>query len=152
MLGGEDPVVFSHVVLVLQKAQDVVDFMEQILHSPPYSSTSVIIVSDLAQKREVMRLAPSSDYDRLAQERRVRFIFKPLKPSKIGVIFDPQKEREMSTDRGQDSVQQVAVSQKQVFEEMKRRLGDKGYRVLLVEDNATNQMVSASSHLPRSVC
>lgn len=149
MLGGENPVIFSHVVLVLQNAQDAVDIMERILQSPSHSSTSVVVISDLARKREIMRLAPSHDYDKLTKERRVRFIFKPLKPSKIGVIFDPQKEREMSTDRGRDSVQQVAVSQKQVFEEMKRRLGDKGHRVLMVEDNATNQMVRASEHIAR---
>ena len=44
-------------------------------------------------------------------------------------------DNESSTDRNQDTAQQVVVSQKLVFEELKTRLGDKGHRVLLVEDN-----------------
>ncbi|KAK4930627.1 hypothetical protein LTR28_011633 [Elasticomyces elasticus] len=88
-----------------------------------------------------MDQAPDYDYEQLIHGRRIRFIFKPLKPSKFAIIFDPRKEREMSTDRNQDSAQQVAVSQKQVFEEVTRRLGNKDKRVLLVEDNRVNQMV-----------
>ncbi|KAI6893251.1 hypothetical protein KC318_g12769 [Hortaea werneckii] len=47
----------------------------------------------------------------------------------------------MSTDRNQDSAQQVALTQKQVFEELGQRLSGKDKRVLLVEDNRVNQMV-----------
>jgi len=77
----------------------------------------------------------------LHDDRRLQFIYRPLKPSKFAVIFDPQKERESSTDRNQDSAQQVVVSQKLVFEELKRRVGGKGHKVLLVEDNKINQTV-----------
>ena len=142
MIGGDDPMIFSHVVLVLQSVPDIIAFMDQILSSPPHSTTQIILITDLSQRRKIMELASRTDYEDLAKERRIRFIFKPLKPSKFAVIFDPQKEREMSTDRNQDSAQQVAVSQKQVYEEMTRRLGGKGKRVLLVEDNRVNQMVS----------
>ncbi|RMY86576.1 hypothetical protein D0864_07046 [Hortaea werneckii] len=88
-----------------------------------------------------MELAPRYQYDKLAKERRLLFVFKPLKPSRFGAIFDPQREREMSTDRNQDSAQQVALTQKQVFEELGQRLSGKDKRVLLVEDNRVNQMV-----------
>lgn len=142
MIGGENPVIFSHVVLVLQEVVDIIAFMDQILNSPPHSQTQLVLITDLAQRRKIMEQAPKYDYDQLGKDRRIRFIFKPLKPSKFAVIFDPQKEREMSTDRNQDSAQQVAVSQKQVYEEMTRRLGNKDNRVLLVEDNRVNQMVS----------
>ncbi|KAJ9621591.1 hypothetical protein H2203_007078 [Taxawa tesnikishii (nom. ined.)] len=138
---GENPVIFSHVVLVLQEVVDIIAFMDQILNSPPHSQTQLVLITDLAQRRKIMEQAPKYDYDQLGKDRRIRFIFKPLKPSKFAVIFDPQKEREMSTDRNQDSAQQVAVSQKQVYEEMTRRLGNKDNRVLLVEDNRVNQMV-----------
>lgn len=90
-----------------------------------------------------MDKAPSPyKYDELSQQRRLRFVFKPLKPSRFASVFDPQKEREMSTDRNHDSAQQVALTQKQVFEGLTSRLGNKGKRVLLVEDNKTNQLVS----------
>ncbi|KAL2355187.1 histidine kinase HHK2p [Cryomyces antarcticus] len=141
MIGGEDPIIFTHVVLVLQEPEDIINFMEKVLFSAPHSATSLVVISDLNQKREIMKQAPEINYEQLIKDRRLRFIFKPLKPSKFAVVFDPQKEREMSTDRNQDSAQQVAVSQKQVFEDMTKRLGNKGKRVLLVEDNRVNQMV-----------
>lgn len=141
MMGGDDPMIFSHVVLVLQDVQEICAFMDQIYSSSAHSSTQVILITDLAQRRKIMEQSPRDDYEELSKQQRLRFIFKPLKPSKFAVIFDPRKEREMSTDRNQDSAQQVAVSQKQVYEEMTRRLKDKNKRVLLVEDNRVNQMV-----------
>lgn len=142
MIGGDDPMIFSHIVLVLQSVEEIVAFVQQVFTSPPHSATQLVLITDLSQRRKLLEQAPQYDYDQLAKDRRLQFIFKPLKPSKFAVIFDPQKEREMSTDRNQDSAQQVAVSQKQVYEEMKRRLGNKDKRVLLVEDNRVNQMVS----------
>ncbi|KAK3071086.1 hypothetical protein LTS18_014936, partial [Coniosporium uncinatum] len=141
MLGGDDPVIFTHVVLVLHETSDVITIVDQVLKSRVHTSTSIVIISDLVQKRAIMQSATYLDIDQLQKDRRVRFIFKPLKPSKLAYIFDPQKEREMSQDRNHDSAQQVAVSQKQLYEEMKKRLGNRGLRVLLVEDNKTNQMV-----------
>ncbi|KAK4996901.1 hypothetical protein LTR66_003578 [Elasticomyces elasticus] len=141
MIGGEDPITFTHIVLVLQDVTEIVAFMDQVLSLAAHSATSLVIITDLTQKRKIMDQAPDYDYEQLIHDRRIRFIFKPLKPSKFAVIFDPRKEREMSTDRNQDSAQQVAVSQKQVFEEVTRRLGNKDKRVLLVEDNRVNQMV-----------
>jgi PAS domain S-box-containing protein len=141
MIGGDDPVVFSHIVLVLQSVSEIVAFTQQIFSSPSHSSTQLVLITDLQQRRKLMEEAPEYDLDALSKQRRMLFIFKPLKPSKFASIFDPRKEREMSTDRNQDSAQQVAVSQKQVYEEMIRRLGNKDKRVLLVEDNRVNQMV-----------
>jgi len=142
MIGGEDPMIFSHVVLVLQSVEEIVAFVDQLQSSPPHATTQLVIITDLAQKRKLIEQSPSTNYEKLDQDNKVRFIFKPLKPSKFGVIFDPGKEREMSTDRNQDSAQQVALTQKQVYEEMKKRIGGRGRRVLLVEDNKVNQMVS----------
>ncbi|KAL6710565.1 hypothetical protein ACN47E_008613 [Coniothyrium glycines] len=141
MMGGDNPVLFTHVVLVLHDTAEVHAIMDQIYSSMAYGNTSVVVVSDPSQKKELMKEAPSYDYDQLATDRRLQFIYRPLKPSKFAVIFDPQKERESSTDRNQDSAQQVVVSQKLVFEELKRRVGSKGHKVLLVEDNKINQTV-----------
>ncbi|KAF2807996.1 uncharacterized protein BDZ99DRAFT_489542 [Mytilinidion resinicola] len=141
LIGGEDPVLFTHIVLVLGLSSDVIDFMNLVFKSSARASTSMIIISDTMQKREIMKDAPNYDYEELIRDRRLRFIYKPLKPSKFAVIFDPQKERDLSTDRNQDSAQQVAVTQKLVFEDLKNRLGNKGFRVLLVEDNFINQTV-----------
>lgn len=141
MIGGDNPVLFTHVVLVLHDTLEVIAIMDQILNSLVHSNTSIVVVSDPTQKKELMREAPAYNYDQLIADRRLQFIYRPLKPSKFAVIFDPQKERELSTDRNQDSAQQVVVNQKLVFSELKRRLGDKGHKVLLVEDNHINQTV-----------
>ena len=144
MLGGESPVVFSHIVLMLHEEHEIISLIDKVLSTPVHSNTTVVVITDLAQRRKIMELAPRYQYDKLAKERRLLFVFKPLKPSRFGAIFDPQREREMSTDRNQDSAQQVALTQKQVFEELGQRLSGKDKRVLLVEDNRVNQMVSKS--------
>lgn len=139
VLGGK-PLTFSHIVVVIQDVDQIVALMDQVFRSAS-TTTAIVLITDLAQRRRIMDKAPTFNYDQLVTERRLRFVFKPLKPSRFGLIFDPQKEREMSLDRNQDSAQQVAVNQKQVFEELTRRLGNKDKRVLLVEDNRVNQMV-----------
>ncbi|KAF2640198.1 autoinducer 2 sensor kinase/phosphatase-like protein luxQ [Massarina eburnea CBS 473.64] len=141
MIGGDNPVLFTHVVLVLHETFEVIAIMDQILNSMVHGNTAIVVVSDPTQKKELMKEAPAFNYDQLTLDRRLQFIYRPLKPSKFAVIFDPQKERELSTDRNQDTAQQVVFNQKLVFEELKRRLGDKGHKVLLVEDNHINQTV-----------
>ncbi|KAI9685451.1 MAG: hypothetical protein M1822_004582 [Bathelium mastoideum] len=138
---GPDPPTFSHIVLVLKEASEVMSFFDTIFRGGNPSSTSLVIICDLAQKREIMQHEHHYDFDQLTKDRRLRFIFKPLKPSKFAVVFDPQKEREVSTDRNQDSAQQVADKLAVVNAEMMNHLGNKGHRVLLVEDNRINQMV-----------
>jgi PAS domain S-box-containing protein len=146
MIGGDNPVLFTHVVLVLHDTAEVHAIMDQVFSSMIHGNTSVVVVSDPSQKKELMKEAPVYDYEQLHIDRRLQFIYRPLKPSKFAVIFDPQKERESSTDRNQDSAQQVVVSQKLVFEELKRRVGGKGHKVLLVEDNKINQTVCGLSN------
>jgi signal transduction histidine kinase len=141
MIGGDDPVLFTHVVLVLHDTAEVHAIMDQIFSSMNHGNTSIVVVSDPSQKKELMKEAPVYDYEQLFIDRRLQFVYRPLKPSKFAVIFDPQKERESSTDRNQDTAQQVVVTQKLVFEELKRRVGGKGHKVLLVEDNKINQTV-----------
>jgi PAS domain S-box-containing protein len=152
MVGGDDPVLFTHVVLVLHDTAEVHAIMDQIFSSVTHGNTSVVVVSDPSQKKELIKEAPGYDYDQLHLDRRLQFIYRPLKPSKFAVIFDPQKERESSTDRNQDTAQQVVVSQKLVFEELKRRVGGKGNKVLLVEDNKINQTVLYFVVIPCVFC
>lgn len=148
MLGGNEPVIFTHIVVVLQDVSEIAALLDQVLSSEAHHSTSIVVITDLAQRKKIVDHSPKYDYNALAKERRLLFVFKPLKPSRFAIIFDPRKEREMSTDRNQDSAQQVAVTQKQSWEELTKRLGNKDKRVLIVEDNKTNQLVSPPPHLP----
>ena len=141
MIGGADPILFTHVVSVLHESHDVVALMELVFRSSSQASTSLLIICDPTQKKKIKKAAPDFGYDKLVADHRLHFVYRPLKPSKLSSIFDPQKQRESSTDRNQDSAQQVAFNQKLVFEDLRRRLGNKGHRVLLVEDNHINQTV-----------
>lgn len=138
---ASDAVIFSHVVTVLQDVDQLIALMRRVLKSSRHSATCMVVITDLAQRRTIIERASEFDYKALEEQQRLLFIFKPLKPSRFGAIFDPQREREMSTDRSQDSAQQVALTQKQVFEQLTKRLGNRDKRVLLVEDNKVNQMV-----------
>ena len=142
MFEGEDAVVFTHIILVLRHVEEIIAFVDKVFSSPAHSGTSIVILTDLSQKRNILANSKQRyDYDQLRVEGRVRFVFKPLKTSKLAVVFDPQKEREHSTDVSQNNVQALAISQKQVFQALKQRLGGTDIRILLVEDNKTNQMV-----------
>jgi CheY-like chemotaxis protein len=140
MIGGVDPVIFTHIVLNLPSAEEIVTLIEQIMFiSLPH--TSIVVLSDPVQRQEVIKLASAYDYDQLAKDNRVRFIYKPVKPSRFAVIFDPDKERDLSTDRNRSSAQQQVATQKQNYLDVGKRLGNKGLKVLLVEDNLVNQKV-----------
>ena len=85
--------------------------------------------------------ATASKHDRLLSENSVTFISKPVKPSRFAVIFDPNKVQDLSIDRNPSTAQQMVESQKASYQEIERRMGNKGYKVLLVEDNPVNQKV-----------
>jgi nitrogen-specific signal transduction histidine kinase/CheY-like chemotaxis protein len=141
LIGGEDPVIFTHIVLNLSSPEEIIALMDQIFGSVQLPQTSIVILSDPVQRQAVMKLASDYDYDQLAKDSRVSFIYKPVKPSRFAVIFDPEKERDLSTDRNRSSAQQQVLNQKQNYLDVEKRLGNKGYKVLLVEDNAVNQKV-----------
>lgn len=139
--GGDDPVFFTHIVLNLGSPEEVVTMMDHILGSALLPHTSIVILSDPIQRQAVLKMATTYDYDQLAKENRVTFIYKPVKPSRFAVIFDPEKERDLSTDRSRSNVQQQAADQKQNYLDMEKRFGNKGHRILLVEDNPVNRKV-----------
>jgi PAS domain S-box-containing protein len=135
------PVRFSHLVVDLPAVAEITALLDFLLTSASLATTCAVIVTDVRQQREISAAAPYLDFKALAAQRRILFLFKPLKPSKMALVFDPQKTSELSTDRNQDSAQAVALSQKAIFEDLKSRLGGRGLKVLLVEDNKTSQMV-----------
>jgi PleD family two-component response regulator len=121
----------------IEDAEKLLEIVFKLSSSVP----SVIIISNMAQRKDFKTRNGHLDFEQLRKERRLQFIPKPVKPSRLAIIFDPEKSRELSTDQNQTSAQQIALSQKKVFEEMTRRLGNKDIKVLLVEDNRINQMV-----------
>ena len=140
-IGGDDPIHFTHIVLNLSSAEAIISVMDQITQSQKIDGTSIVVLSDSVQRQAVLKQATDTKYERLLSNSLVTFIYKPVKPSRFAVIFDPDKVRDLSTDRNRSTAQQMVESQKASYQEIERRMGNKGYRVLLVEDNLVNQKV-----------
>ena len=142
MIGGDDPVIFTHIVVNLGEANEVVAFVDQILDSMALPHTSILILADTKMRNGIKKQASGLDYAQLEQSSRLRFLHKPTKPSRFAENFDPLRERESSRDRNRSSAELQADRQKRVFVDMEKDMGHKGYRVLLVEDNLVNQKAS----------
>lgn len=140
LLKRDEPLLFSHIVLNTSHTNTVLALVERIFGKQS-TSTSVVVLSDLEQKKDILARHSKVDMAQLLKSRQLQFIPKPIKPSRLALIFDPGKERELSTDVNQSSAQEIAVSQRRVLDDMQKRLGGRGIRVLLVEDNKINQMV-----------
>lgn len=141
LIGGDDPIIFTHVVLNLGSTEEIVGLIEQIITSPALSQTTIVLLSDPVQRQEVIKMAAAHGHAQLGKGKQITFIYKPVKPSRFAVIFDPEKERDLSTDRNRSSAQLHVANQKQNYLDVGKRLGNKGLRVLLVEDNLVNQKV-----------
>lgn len=141
LISGDESVNFTHIVLNLGSAEEIVQLIDQLIVSVMLPQTSIVVLSDPVQRQEVIKLASAYDYDQMAKDNRLTFIYKPVKPSRFAVIFDPDKERDLSTDRNRSSAQQQVASQKQHYLDVGQRLGNKGLKILLVEDNLVNQKV-----------
>ncbi|RDA92250.1 hypothetical protein CP533_5694 [Ophiocordyceps camponoti-saundersi (nom. inval.)] len=137
---GDDATRFTHIVLNLALAEAILDVLQQIARSQKAKRTTILVLSDSVQRQAVLRLADETEHGRLLTDK-VTFIYKPVKPSRFAVIFDPDRERDLSTDRNRSTAQQMVENQKASYQEIERRMGNKGYKVLLVEDNPVNQKV-----------
>lgn len=138
LLGGDDPVVFTHVVVNLPNHEEIITLISQVLASPIHSLTTILVITNPTQRTVVIQGA-TAQCNQLSS--RLQFIYKPIKPSRFGTVFDPANERDASMDRNRDSAQQVVETQKKVFSRLEDEVGNRGYKVLLVEDNLVNQKV-----------
>ncbi|KAH7012633.1 uncharacterized protein B0I36DRAFT_399411 [Microdochium trichocladiopsis] len=140
LIGGHESVTFTHVVLNLSSAEEVIGVVDRIIESSG-GRTSVLVLSDSVQRQSVLKLASDPAHQQLLDEKRITFVYKPIKPSRFAVIFDPANERDLSVDLNRSSAAQMVESQKQNYIDVEKRIGNKGYRVMLVEDNPVNQKV-----------
>ncbi|KAI0200611.1 hsp90-like protein [Astrocystis sublimbata] len=140
LIGGHEAVTFTHVVINLCEADEILDITNRIAASSG-GRTTTVIMSDSVQRQAVLELASESGRPQPLADKHVLFVHKPVKPSRFAVIFDPAKERDVSTDLNRSTAAQMVESQKQSYLSVEKRIGDKGAKVLLVEDNPVNQKV-----------
>lgn len=141
LIGGHDPIKFTHIVINLGSAEAVLDLMDQLFKTQKADKTTILVLSDSVQRQAVLKLASSETHKKLLADNQISFIYKPVKPSRFAVIFDPDKVRDLSIDRNRSTAQQMVETQKASYLEIEKRMGNKGYKVLLVEDNPVNQKV-----------
>jgi PAS domain S-box-containing protein len=141
LIGGEDPVIFTHVVVNLPTPEEIITLMDLIRNSSMVGKATILILSDSVQRQAVLKQVAGTKHEELLSEKAVTYIYKPVKPSRLAVIFDPAKERDLSIDRNRSTAQKIVENQKQSYLEAEKRMGHKGYKVLLVEDNPVNQKV-----------
>jgi PAS domain S-box-containing protein len=145
-LKGEDSVRFTHIVVNLFSPEEIISLMDKIMGSPAaktLGNTTILILSDSVQRQAVSKLVSGTKYEEIlaSENSNVTYIYKPVKPSRFAVIFDPAKERDLSIDHNRSTAQRLVEDQRQSYVDMERRMGGKGYKVLLVEDNPVNQKV-----------
>jgi CheY-like chemotaxis protein len=129
----------THLVLNLPATDDILEVIQHISETETNTAPVVVIISDLYQKRQI-----STRVKELAATGKQVFIVpKPVKPSAFSTIFDPDSKRELSKDRNQDMAREINNNFKTVSKMVKEVLGNKGYRILLVEDDETNRDVSS---------
>jgi CheY-like chemotaxis protein len=140
LIGGHEPVTFTHVVLNLSSAEEIMNVTNQIAASSG-GKTTTLLMSDSVQRQDVLQIVSDSTHKQLLVDKRIIFVHKPVKPSRFAAIFDPARERDLSTDFNRSSAAQMVESQKQNYLDVEKRIGDKKFKVLLVEDNPVNQKV-----------
>lgn len=141
MYAGDSPTL-THLVLNLPGADDVLEVMQHIQESDADSKPALVIISDLYQKRRIN----SKIEELVAAGIRVDTVPKPVKPSAFSDIFDPDRRRDLSKDRNQDMAREVNNNFKTMSKMVKEVIGNKGHRILLVEDDETNRMVWFQSY------
>lgn len=142
--------IFSHVVLDFPSGDEIIEALQHVLTSNMKSKPSIVIICDLYQKRQIN----GKIEELIAEGFRVDTVPKPVKPSSFSRIFDPDNRRDLSKDRNQDMAREVNNNFKTMSKMVKEVIGNKGYRILLVEDDETNRMVSVCRCLaqPASMC
>ncbi|KAK2740196.1 hypothetical protein FQN57_006207 [Myotisia sp. PD_48] len=127
----------THLILCLPNFDDLMKAMEFVLQLRGKCSPTLVVITHSILKR---KLANTQQKFEEAGKRLV-FVSKPVRPSSFSPIFDPRCERELSKDRNLAMLQEINNRFKNLSKHAREILGNKGHRVLLVEDDETNRAV-----------
>lgn len=136
-----DPVIFTHIIINLASGEELLHLLDEISSSNTINTSSVVLLSDSIQRQDLAKIVAGTKQENLVSDAKVTYVYKPVKPSRLAVIFDPGKEGDASVDRNRSTAQRLVEDQKKSYQEVEKRMGNKGYKILLVEDNLVNQKV-----------
>ncbi|CAG8536173.1 3971_t:CDS:2, partial [Acaulospora colombiana] len=123
---------YTHIFINLASQTQIISLATIIKRAIHLSLTVTVILTTPIQRAGIVE-GTQNDLPE-----RVDFIFKPLNRSKMEGLFDVTTTvRENFLKRR--NTHKIVASQKEVFKRMAADVGDKGFRVLLVEDNEVNQ-------------
>ncbi|KIV94958.1 hypothetical protein PV10_02672 [Exophiala mesophila] len=137
LINTPNPPTFTHIVLDVPASSDVMLFMRHLQQYQASIVPALVVVTDHYQKRDILE-----DFTALtASGRKAFMIHKPVKPSVFALIFDPAQLRNLSKDRAREVAQSSSDDFRQIAQLVKDSIGDRGHRILLVEDSEVNRMV-----------
>ena len=146
LLLGEEPILFTHIVVRIVEDDVVASCLMKLLDSPRHAQACIVIITDQGQAGAIKASIPDVDFDALSRSDRVKMPFKPAHPHKLGKIFDPFNENATIIEDPKEAKRREEKRlQKESYALFQRILGGKGIRVLAVEDNRLQMNVSLSS-------
>lgn len=131
--------VFTHIVVNLLEVSQTLQMISVVQSIERYNRSVLLVVSTPLTRNNVLEEAARTGV--VINKFQVNFVYKVIKPAKLSKFFDPSSERNESVDSRRETAQLVVQTQKAVFNEMHDNVGNKGFHVLLVEDNPVNQKV-----------
>ena len=136
MIHGEDSVIFTHVIINLKEVNDILSFVAITTENHIAPFTSLVVITDYSQKRDILATTQGRG---LQMDAKLKFVYKPITPSRLARIFESGRPAEGSFDRPKNK---GAEELDHVVKWVRTTVGDKGHRILVVEDNPINAVVS----------
>ena len=143
LLHGDEPVMFTHIVLRLTSDSAIHQALQSILAEPKHDRACIVVLVDQSQMKALSRIAPELDLEALGKQDRLKLVMKPAHTFKLAKIFDPFNENALATNDPKEAKRQEEKRvQKESYALFNKVLGHKGIRVLAVEDNKLQMDVS----------
>ncbi|CAG8616211.1 9287_t:CDS:2, partial [Racocetra fulgida] len=129
---------YTHIIINLVSQDHIILLSTKIKNLTHLSLTITVILTTPIQRAGIMEGARND------LPERVDFILKPLNRTKMEGLFDHTTTVRDNFLRRRNT-HQIVASQREVFKRMADAVGDKGFKVLLVEDNFVNQKAEIRS-------
>lgn len=125
---------WTHVIINVIEIPESVQTVNQLISKAP---VEIVLLTTPLQRPDILAQIKNP------HGAKITFLYKPLKPSRYSLVFDPAKQREASHDLKMVIAQEVLQSHQTLFKSIGQFTSSTPSqpRVLLAEDNLVNQKV-----------